>query len=104
MTIIKNNGYILFILLLCVGFALVGVGKSINEQAYTEITIVEGDTLWDLANQHSHDTTPEKWIEDVMIANDMTSSTIRSGESLLLPVQEKLIESKFGTQMAGDEN
>lgn len=86
MTFIKNNGYGLFIVILCLGFAIIGVGKYETKQAeVTTITITEGDTLWGLAYHHSKNMSSEKWIKEVMILNDLSSATIKKGEDLLLP-------------------
>ncbi len=85
MTFIKNNSYALFIVILCIGFAIIGVSKYGNEQAVTTITITEGDTLWGLAYRHSENMPAEKWIKEVMKLNDLSTATIKKGEDLLLP-------------------
>ena len=46
MTFIKNNSYILLLIVLCMGFAIIGVTKSVKSKRLREITIMEGDTLW----------------------------------------------------------
>ena len=86
MTFIKNNGYGIFIVILCLGFAIIGVGKYETKQAeVTTITITEGDTLWGLAFHHSKNMSSEKWIKEVMTLNNLSSATIKKGEELLLP-------------------
>ena len=101
MTFIKNNSYLLFVLILCVVFAFIGVSKYSKDQAYSEITITEGDTLWELAYQYSGTESPGKWVTTVMKINDLSSSTIRSGDNLLLPKQNTTQTTPFDTQMAG---
>lgn len=98
MNFIKNNSYLLVVLVLCIAFAFIGVSKYSKEQAYSEITITEGDTLWELAYHYSGKESPGKWVTNVMKINNLPSSTIRSGDSLLLPKQ---ITTPFDTQMAG---
>ena len=84
-TFIKNNSYAFFIVILCMGFAIIGVSKYGKEQAVTKITITEGDTLWGLAYHHSDNMPAEKWIKEVMKLNDLSTATIKKGEDLLLP-------------------
>jgi hypothetical protein len=85
MTFIKNNSYAFFIVILCMGFAIIGLSKYGNEQAVTTITITEGDTLWGLAYHYSENMPAEKWIKEVIKLNNLSSATIKKGEDLLLP-------------------
>lgn len=96
MNIIKENSYVLLIIVLCMGFAIIGVNKYEKEQTVTRITITEGDTLWGLANHHSVNMSTHKWVKEVMKLNDLSSATIKKGEDLLLPT-----ERKTNTQLAG---
>ncbi|HJF30378.1 MAG TPA: LysM peptidoglycan-binding domain-containing protein [Sporosarcina psychrophila] len=99
MTFIKKNNYVLLIIVLCIGFAIIGANKYGQEQAITTITITEGDTLWDLAYLHSENVPADKWIKEVMSLNDLSSATIKKGEDLLLPVVRTVEKNK--TQLAG---
>ena len=57
-----------------------------KEQAYTKITVAEGDTLWGL---HiiilQKICLQNKWIKEVMKLNNLSTATIKIGEDLLLP-------------------
>jgi hypothetical protein len=99
MTFIKKNSYVLLIIVLCMGFALIGVGKYGQEQAFTKITITEGDTLWGLAYHHSENVPADQWVKEVMRLNDLSSATIKKGEDLLLPAVRTVGKNK--TQLAG---
>ncbi len=96
MTFIKKNSYVLLIIVLCMGFAIIGVNKYEKDQVTTKITITEGDTLWGLANHHSKNMSADKWVKEVIKLNDLSSATIKKGEDLLLPT-----ERKTNTQLAG---
>jgi LysM repeat protein len=99
MNFIKKNSYVLLIIVLCMGFAIIGVNKYEKAQATTKITITEGDTLWGLANHHSKTMSADKWIKEVIKLNDLPSATIKIGEDLLLPAVRTV--GKNNTQLAG---
>lgn len=103
MTFIKNNSYILLLIFLCMGFALIGVTKSVKEQMVTEITVMEGDTLWALALHHAENSSKDQWMQEVMRLNNLTTVTIKTGEDLLLPVIQTVEEPQLLTQLAGDD-
>ncbi len=84
------------------GFAIIGASKNEKEQAYMEITITEGDTLWDLAQYHAENKPKNQWIKEVMRLNDLSTGTIRQGEDLLLPSVRTVGEDKNITKLAGD--
>lgn len=99
MTFIKKNSYGLLIIVLCMGFAIIGVSKYEEEQTVTKIIITEGDTLWGLANHHSENMSTDRWIKEVIKLNDLPSATIIKGEGLLLPTSRTV--GKTNTQLAG---
>ncbi|MBO0585699.1 LysM peptidoglycan-binding domain-containing protein [Sporosarcina sp. E16_8] len=99
MTFIKRNSYVVLIIVLCMVFAIIGVNKYEKEQTVTKITIIEGDTLWGLANHYSENMALDKWIKEVMKLNDLSSATIKKGEDLLLPAARTM--GKNNTQLAG---
>lgn len=102
MTFIKNNSYILLIFAMCFGATLAGTYKLSKEQAYTEITVAEGDTLWELASIYAGDDMPKnRWIREVIAMNDLSDTTIIKGETLRLPIEELNIPYIDRHQMAG---
>jgi len=68
-----------------------------------EVTVAEGDTLWGLAQDYSGKDHPKKWIAKVMELNEMHSTTIRTGETLILPENEMIIHDPMMTELAGEE-
>lgn len=101
MTFIKNNSYILLLIILCMGFAIIGVNKTGKEHAVTKITIMEGDTLWGLSLHHAENMSKDQWMKEVMRLNDLATVTIKTGEDLLLPTKETA-EDQNNLQLAGD--
>ncbi|WP_153731362.1 cell division suppressor protein YneA [Sporosarcina obsidiansis] len=87
MKILKENLYFVVLLLICISFAAYQLDKLSEEDAYMEIIIDEGDTLWGLAANYSEGTPPYHWIEQVKTLNDLQTDQIISGELLRLPVK-----------------
>lgn len=100
MTFIRNNSYFFVLFILCIGFTIIGVNKMAQEQAYVEITVSEGDTLWALAHHHADDRPVNQWIEDVMKLNDLATSTIHAGAELRLPTFQQVQSNQFNNQIA----
>ncbi|MFS0574141.1 LysM peptidoglycan-binding domain-containing protein [Sporosarcina sp. 179-K 3D1 HS] len=102
MAFIKNNSYILLIFVICISATLIGTYKLAKEQAYTEVTITEGDTLWGLASLYASDNmTKEQWIREVITMNDLSDTTIIKGDTLRMPVEEVNLPYIEKHQMAG---
>lgn len=80
------------ILLISLSFVLTFViaqsQTTINDN-YLSITVSEGDSLWELANQYSneHQLSPEEFINWVKKNNQMNEN-LSVGESILIPVKK----------------
>ncbi|MFS0688013.1 LysM peptidoglycan-binding domain-containing protein [Sporosarcina sp. 179-K 8C2 HS] len=105
MTFIQKYGFILLIVFLCTAFTIVGVMREAKSasNSFVEVTIAEGDTLWGLAQDYSNNDHPKKWIARVMELNDMQSTTIKSGERLILPKVDPVFPDSMMTELAGEE-
>lgn len=103
MTFIKNNSYLLLIMGLCLLFALIGTKKVEQDVVFDEITIVEGDTLWELSERYGENMSPEQWITQVKELNNLTSATIIAGEELKLPRIDTSAPYEIATHFVGDE-
>lgn len=101
MTFIQKYGYILMIILVSSAFTVIGVLKEKTSTETVEIQIVQGDTLWALAQNFSEDGKPDKWIREVLKMNDMDSTMIKSGTTLKMPATAPAL-SKL-TEIAGEE-
>lgn len=84
------------------GFSIIGITKSGKEKNITEITIMEGDTLWGLAFHHAENVPKEQWMKEVMRLNDLATVTIKTGENLRLPTVKTMEDNQNITQLAGD--
>lgn len=101
MTFIQKYGYILMIILVSSTFAAVAVMKESTNIETVEIQIVDGDTLWGLAQNFAEDGKDDKWIKQVQKINDMDSTMIKSGTTLKMPATKPAM-SKM-TDIAGEE-
>ncbi len=83
-----------FFLMAMLGFVIVllssviSAGASTTSEVRTELLVVSsGDTLWDIAAEHSTKGDIRNYISDVKKMNQMENGTIYAGQSLLLPVK-----------------
>lgn len=62
--------------------------QPINKNEYLEITISEGDNLWNLAQTYSkeHSLTTSSFINWVEKVNKIDADRIKPGESIVLPI------------------
>lgn len=102
MNFIRNNGYLLFIVALCVTFSFIGINKMEQEVIYDKIVVAEGDTLWAYSMQYAKKMPTDRWIEETIRLNDLSSATIKIGEELRLPGGKKMHRNDTTTQIAGD--
>lgn len=100
-TLVKKYGYILSIILLSSTFTLFFVLKEKQESTIVEVEVVQGDTLWGLAQKHRPNEKPDKWIKEVMNLNNMHSTLIKSGDTLKLPGTIQSTDDNL-TELAGE--
>lgn len=99
MQLIRNNSYLVLIIVLCVLFSVLGIRK--NDIVYEKVVVAEGDTLWGYSNQYAKQIPIEKWIEETIKLNELSTTTIRIGDELRLPVGKDFNQRKKATQIAG---
>lgn len=92
MTFIKNNSYFLIAFALLIFFALITIQKLEREVVYEQIIVAEGDTLWAYSQEYAEGIPIEKWIDEIIAINNLSSDTIRTGEKLQIPVSPKKIQ------------
>lgn len=103
MSFLQKNSYLLAILLVCIVFSIVGIISNQHHDAYDEITIHEGDTLWELAMQYGEQSATNRWIQEVISINNLPNSTIRAGETLKIPLITPTFNENIVTEYAGNE-
>ena len=87
-------------LLFAATFILIGVGigvfagavsggeevRAASAQPVKEIVVLEGDTLWSIANEHAPDgESVGVYVRKLMAANGLRDSLIKAGQTLVLP-------------------
>lgn len=103
MNFIKNNSYLLFVIVLCFAFTAVGVNKSGQDVAYEKVIISEGDTLWDYSLEYGNNVPNDKWIKEVINLNNLSSTTIKAGKELKIPARKGYGQNDTATNLAGDQ-
>jgi len=59
---------------------------SLTKPVYTEVQIISGDTLWDLAKEYGpNDRDVRKVIHAICEINDISADDIQPGQSILIP-------------------
>lgn len=56
-----------------------------TETAFNYVSVLPGDTLWDLAAIYAEDKSQQDWIAEVILLNNLASATLVTGEKLALP-------------------
>ncbi|MDN4607381.1 cell division suppressor protein YneA [Sporosarcina highlanderae] len=103
MTLFQKYGYILLIVFLCTAFTIAGVLKESRKNTFVEITVTDGDTLWGLAQDFSENKRTNKWIDEVMVLNNLQTPMIKTGEKLKLPVSAPITINDRLVEMAGEK-
>lgn len=101
MNFIKNNHYLLFALVLFIGFSFIVFKKLENEVSYEQIVVSQGDTLWTYSKEYGDNIPTKQWIDEVVKVNELTSTTIRAGEKLKIPIRpHKIPSNQIATNLA----
>ena len=85
----RNNSYLLLAFVLFILFSFITIKKLEREVAYEQIIVAEGDTLWAYAKEYAEGVPTEKWIDEIMNVNHLSSATIQTGKKLKIPVFPK---------------
>ncbi|TMU87657.1 LysM peptidoglycan-binding domain-containing protein [Bacillus sp. BHET2] len=67
-----------------------------SEPSYQSITVKDGDSLWTIAKQYNEEysMTVEEFIAWVGEENNLTTFSIKPGESLVLPIENPTISTQ----------
>ena len=94
---------ILFVLgLLSATYLLINMS---NQPSYQTITVKDGDTLWTIAKQYNEEysMTVEEFIAWVGEENELTSFSIKPGDSLVLPIENPTISTQSDYELVMNE-
>jgi hypothetical protein len=53
--------------------------------SFNYVSVMPGDTLWNLASEHAADRSPQDWVAEVILLNNLSSVELVAGEKLALP-------------------
>lgn len=54
-------------------------------KAFNYISVMPGDSLWDLAGTYADGLSQQDWIAEVILLNNLSSATLITGDRLALP-------------------
>lgn len=85
---------ILLIIVLTIGIVLIMTSEAFSHQEikYKSVSVIYGDTLWDIAKieQKNNEYYKEKDIRDIIQniknINNLTSSSLKEGQTLEIPI------------------
>lgn len=88
----RNYSYVILLMGLAVIMGSVALMKVGPGDAYHEVTVQEGDSLWTIAEELSedHNMSTKDLVEWVSEKNNLASDIIKPGDSLIIPVEKSL--------------
>lgn len=91
-TLWKKYSYVIILIVLSLfigSYFILSLESDSNN--YQEIVVTDGQSLWELAHIYSkeHSMKPQDFIDWVSTKNNLTSSNIKSGEKLVIPIKVK---------------
>lgn len=54
-------------------------------KAFNYVSVMPGDTLWNLASEHAEDQNVRDWIAEVILLNNLSSVDLVAGEKIAIP-------------------
>ncbi|WP_179884862.1 LysM peptidoglycan-binding domain-containing protein [Bacillus sp. AFS015802] len=75
------------------------------QPSYHSITVKDGDTLWTIAKEYNEEysMTVEEFIAWVGEENELTSFSIKPGESLVLPIENPTMSTQSDVELVMNE-
>lgn len=95
-----NSYTILLILLSCFSALFIYFTSNSNEEEYIKVTVLEGDTIWEIADQYANDSllSKKQFINWVLTQNEINEANIYPGDQLILPVKNST--TNMNTELA----
>ncbi len=75
-----------------------------QEVAYQNVTVSEGDTLWNYSIQYANNVPTDKWIKEIVKLNQLSSTEIQVGKELRIPIKTpQFNQNEVATNTTGDK-
>ena len=91
----SNYSYVMILVMLSfAGAILFSAVFPTSTEEYLKITVADGDTLWNLAEEYEeyHRLSHYEFIKWVEQNNEITASRIFSGKELMIPVKDSAVK------------
>ncbi|MFC7784253.1 MULTISPECIES: LysM peptidoglycan-binding domain-containing protein [unclassified Rossellomorea] len=97
--------YIIILFVLALFSAAYLLFVMADQPSYQSITVQDGDTLWTIAKQYNEEysMTVEEFIAWVGEENNLTSFSIKPGESLVLPIENPTLSTHSDYELVMNE-
>ncbi|CAB4629937.1 unannotated protein [freshwater metagenome] len=85
-TLFFLSGMILVIAGLAFNQSAVATDQQLmSSNAFNYVSVMPGDTLWELAQTYAEDKSQQDWIAEIILLNNLSSATLVAGDKLALP-------------------
>lgn len=68
-------------------FTLKSSASGLTKDSYIEVTVLHGDTLWEIADQYNGEENIQKVVFDIIEFNNKQNSDLHPGEKLKIPIK-----------------
>lgn len=99
MEFLRNNSFlamVLFFSIVLIGIAVIN-DKEIEQTE--SIYVSHGETLWSLADDYRGKMAKQDWIKQVKVLNDLETTNLQAGSTIVVPVMENAIYLEKGKQL-----
>lgn len=86
---LQKNNYIVLLFIVGVFLFILFSLNTPKNISYEEIKVEQGDSLWSLSEKYRGKMSTEKWMDIVMVENDLVDTKIMAGKSLVIPLTEE---------------
>jgi LysM repeat protein len=98
----KNYSYVILLMGLAIVMGTVGLLKVGADESYHQVTVQEGDSLWNIAEELSeeHNMSTKGLVEWVSEKNNLATDIIKPGDTLILPGEKSIFLNNSNYELA----
>ena len=78
----------IFLTLLIYGIATNGSTEAATTDTYMQVTVTDGDTVWNVAEEHcGKNADVRSLVDEICAINDVKAGDVQAGDTLFVPVE-----------------
>lgn len=91
--LIKRNSHVTFLFSVVILLSFIFTIRLGDPVEYITIVVENGDSIWQYANEYEelHNMPSDNFVSWVIAENDLSSTNIRPGEELVLPIDKSAL-------------